>query len=132
MTIANDPQYVKEELLPTFDVSAREAGKDPNTMERAVHFSYLYDPDLVVPFESIQQDAGTISGGALSRAMSSEIVCLFHSAEDIIKKIEELKEIGYNSVVVANSTAFSKTVGGKPLDEAASLKVWEDVLPNVR
>jgi G6PDH family F420-dependent oxidoreductase len=133
ITLANDPQYVKEELLPAFEAGAREAGKDPKTMERAVHFSYLYDPDQKIPLESLeqQQDAGTMSGGALSRAISSEVLCLFHSAEDIIKKIEEMTKMGYNSIAVANSTAYAKT-GGIPLDEGLSLKVWEDVLPHVR
>jgi G6PDH family F420-dependent oxidoreductase len=128
ITVANDSQYVKEELLPNFEAGAREAGKDPNTMERAAHFAYIYDPGQVVSPESlayIQQDPGTISGSVLSRAISSEFISIFHSAEDFIKKIEELKQMGYDHFVIANDTPA-------PLDEAASLKVWEDVFPHVR
>ncbi|MGZ7164466.1 MAG: LLM class flavin-dependent oxidoreductase, partial [Halobacteriota archaeon] len=131
ISFANNPQYVKEELFPTFEAAAREAGKDPNTMERVGHFAYFYDPEQVIPLESIQQDAGTVSGGALSRAMSSGIVSIFHSAEDIITRIEELKQMGYDHIVVGNNTAGGPAKG-IPLDVDLSLKIWGDVLPHVR
>jgi len=131
ISFANDPQYVKEELLPNFEAGAREAGKDPKTMERAGHLVYVYDPDQVVAPESLQQDAGTVSGSVLSRAMSSGPISIFHSAEDFIKKIEELKRMGYDHIAIANGTR-GPIASGARLDEAASLKVWEDVFPHVR
>ncbi len=39
--------------------------------------------------------------------------------------IEELKRMGYNHIAIGNGTPPS-------LDEAASLRVWKDVLPHVR
>jgi len=131
-SLANNPQYVKEELLPTFEASAREAGKDPEAMERGVNIDYIYDPDYAIDPESIQQDAGTVSGGALSRAMSGGIMSFPHSAEDLIKKIEEMKRMGYDHIAVAGGTADAKTATGHTLDWAAGLKIWEDVLPHVR
>jgi G6PDH family F420-dependent oxidoreductase len=130
ISIANNPQYVMEELLPAFKVSARESGKDPDTMERVGHFCYVYDPDQVLRPDDLQQDAGTISGGALSRAMSSEFNCIFHNTEDFIRKIEEMKGMGYNHMAVAGVMVTKK--GGGPSDEVSSLKVWEKVLPHVR
>jgi G6PDH family F420-dependent oxidoreductase len=132
ITLANNPQYVREELLPAFEAGAREAGRDPKTMERVGHFSYVYDPDQVVRPEHLQQDAGTISGGAVSKAFSSGVISIFHNAEDFIKRIEEFKRMGYNHLAIADQrTAIVK--GPRPsLDEAAGLGIWNDVLPHVR
>ncbi|MDD1712910.1 MAG: hypothetical protein LUQ69_07080, partial [Methanoregulaceae archaeon] len=67
-----------------------------------------------------------------SKAFSGGVISIFHSAEDFIKKIEEMKRMGYNHIAIGNgSTAIEKS-SRTPSDEAASLKVWEDVLPHVR
>jgi G6PDH family F420-dependent oxidoreductase len=126
ISFANNPGYVREELLPNFEAGAKEAGKDPKTMERTGHFNYVYDPDQVVAPEDLQQDAGTISGGALERAMSSGIISIFNSAEDFIKKIEEMKQMGYDHIAVADSSF------GAHAQQAARFKVWAEVLPHVR
>ena len=132
ISLANNPQYIKEELWPALEAAARESGKDPSTMERVGHFSYVYDPDQVVRRENLQQDAGTISGGAMSKAFSSDFIAIFHNAEDIIKKIEEMKRMGYNHIAIADGT-MAIVKGTRPsLDDDASLKVWKDVLPHVR
>jgi len=39
ISFANNPRYVKEELLPNFENGARESGKDPKTMECTGHFA---------------------------------------------------------------------------------------------
>jgi hypothetical protein len=91
--------------------------------------SYIYDPDQVIDFESIQQDAGTISGSVLSRAFSSGVISLFHSAEDFIKKIEEWKRMGYDHIAIGNNTPGYTAAG---LDADLSIKIWEDVFPHVR
>jgi alkanesulfonate monooxygenase SsuD/methylene tetrahydromethanopterin reductase-like flavin-dependent oxidoreductase (luciferase family) len=125
ISLANNPQYIREELWPTLEAGARESGRDPETMERVGHFSYLYDPEYVVRPEYLQQDAGTIRGGAMTKAFSSGVISIFHSTEDFIRKIEQLKGMGYNHIAIGNVTPPS-------LDEAASLSVWKDVLPHVR
>jgi len=132
ITIANNPPYIRDELFPSFEAAARESGRDPNTMERVGHFGYVYDPENVVSPENLQQDAGTISGGAMSKAFASEFISIFHDAEDFIRKIEDMKRMGYNHLaVVDQKMAIVKGARPSP-DEAASLKVWEDVLPHVR
>lgn len=131
ITIANHPQYVAEELLPAFVAGAREADKDPATMDRVGHFSYIYDPEQVVRPESVQQDAGTISGGAMSKAFASGMISIFHDAEDFIRKIEEMVRMGYNHLAIADGSMAIE--GGRPpADEAQSLTIWEDVLPHFR
>ena len=44
VTLATDAHYVKDVLMPNFEAGAREAGRDPNTMERAVQITCIYDP----------------------------------------------------------------------------------------
>ena len=132
ITLANNPQYVAEELLPAFEAGARESGRDPAAMERVGHFSYIYDPEQVVRLENVQQDAGTISGGAVSRAFSSGVISIFHDAEDFIKKIEEMGRMGYNHIAIANGSMAIEKGSRAPSDEAASLTIWEDVLPHFR
>jgi hypothetical protein len=76
-----------------------------------------------------------------------------HNAEDIIKTIEKLKGMGFDHIAVSNNTpsnalwrrgietvrqlsaiptATVDRLSRATWDEAASLKVWEDVLPYVR
>jgi G6PDH family F420-dependent oxidoreductase len=132
ISLANNPQYIKDELFPALEAGARESGRDLKTLERVGHFSYVYDPDQVVSSENLQQDAGTISGGAMSKAFSSGFISIFHTAEDFIKRIEEMKRMGYDHLAIADQR-MAIVKGPRPaLDEAAGLKVWKDVLPHVQ
>ncbi|HQA81184.1 MAG TPA: hypothetical protein PLV96_10350, partial [Methanoregulaceae archaeon] len=114
------------------EAAARESGRDPNTIERVGHFSYVYDPDQVVRPEDLQQDAGTISGGAMAKAFLSGVISIFHTEEDFIRKIEEMKRMGYNHLAIANGSMAIEKGSHIPPDEAPSLKIWADVLPHVR
>ncbi len=68
----------------------------------------------------------------MSKAFSSEFISIFHTAEDFIKKIEEMKRMGYNHLAIADQK-MAIVKGARPsLDEAASLRIWKDVLPHVR
>lgn len=132
ISLANNPLYVKDDLFPALEAGARASGRDPGTMERVGHFSYVYDPDQVVQLENIQQDAGTIQGSAMSKAFSSEFISIFHSAEDFIKKIEKMERMGYDHLAIADQK-MGIMKGARPaLSDAESLGVWKDVLPHVR
>lgn len=132
ISLANNPGYVRDELWPAFEGGARASGRDPRTMERVGHFTYVYDPDQVVRPEDLQQDAGTIQGGAVSKAFASGVISIFNSAEDFIKKIEEIKGMGYTHLAIANNSVIVEHKSRVPYDEAPSLKIWKDVLPHVR
>jgi len=132
ISIANNARYVTGELWPALEAGARAAGKDPGTMERVGHFGYVYDPDQVVQPENIQQEPGTIQGGAMAKAFSSEFISIFHTAEDFIKKIEEMKQMGYTHLAILDEN-MAVIKGTRPsLDDTAGLRVWKDVLPHVR
>ena len=132
ITLANNPVYVREELLPALEDGARSSGRDPKAMERVGHFAYVYDPEQVVTLENLQQDAGTIQGSAMSKAFSSEFISIFHTPEDFIRKIEAMERMGYTHLAIADQR-MGIAKGPRPsLDEAAGLKVWKDVLPHVR
>ncbi len=191
-TFATDSDYVTEELMPTFEAGAREAGKDPETMERRVQVSYTYDPDQMIPPEA-QRATENVTVPGIEKTVDASLYYSFaHSAEDLIRTIEKLKGMGYDSIAVGDNTRasylvppretieemkragtipFSSTpinallrgrtsgggvsleaieemkragripysdavmnaiIRGLTLDETASFKVWEDVLPHVR
>jgi secondary-alcohol dehydrogenase (coenzyme-F420) len=153
MTLATDAHYVKEVLLPNFEAGAREADKDPKTMERAVQVNYIYDPDQVIPPELQKvEDPGTVPG--IEKALELSLHMSWpQSAEDIIATIESLTGMGFDHIAVGNHTPSNASwrrnietarqrsaIPAATLDrlrlvtwdETASLKVWEDVLPHVR
>jgi len=132
ISFANNPQYVKGELWPAFESGAKEAGKDPDKMERVAYLHMSTTRTSSSPLRRSARTHGTLSGGATSRAFSSGVISIFHSAEDFIKKIEEMKRMGYTHISVANGTRSSEEMAGVHLDEGASFEVWKDVLPHVR
>ena len=124
ITFANNPSYVRDELIPALEAGAKSAGKDSKNMERVVYFSFVYDPNQEIRPEDLQQDAGVIHGGAVSRALTSGVISIFNTAEDFIRKIEEYKRMGYNHLALADATP--------PVQGKTNLDIWKDVLPHVR
>ena len=117
ITLATDPQLVKNVVFPNFEAGAKEAGKDPKKMERAVLVTYMYDPDSFVDpkiFGLLPEDY------KIEVAREAEVL-VGHSAEDFIKRIEELKAIGFDHVIFGNMS----------VDGDLGVKVFEDVLPHV-
>ena len=101
-------------------------------MERVGHFAYVYDPEQVVTPEHLQQDAGTIQGGAMAKAFSSEFISIFHTPEDFIRKIEAMERMGYTHLAIGNVSSTLEKASRVPSYEAPSLKIWKEVLPHVR
>jgi G6PDH family F420-dependent oxidoreductase len=157
ITVVTDPKYVKEELMPNFEAGAREAGKDPSTMRRLVSVFYYYDPNYAIADyyadpELQKSKKSSSSEAKVEIADAMEAPLLVHSAEDIIKRVEELKRMGYDVIGFGNwtsnamlrwrietlrqsaalPTATLDRFSSITLDEAGSLKVWEDVLPHIR
>lgn len=87
-------------------------------MERAVAVLYVYDPNRLVDPEAIKVSAEEAKIEVAGEGSQTE---LWHSPEDIIKRIEGLKGIGFDHIIFGN---FS-------IEGDAWLKVFEDVLPHV-
>lgn len=118
ITVARDPTTVKDSIIPNFEAGAREAGRDPKTMERALAVLYFYDPNHLVDPEAMKVSA---SEAKIEVAGEGSQMELWHSAEDIIKHIEEWKRLGFDHLIFGNFSA----------DCDAGLKVFADVLPHV-
>ena len=118
ITVAKDSAIVRDVILPNFMAGAREAGKDPATMERALAVLYFYDPDHLVDPEAMKVSA---SEAKIEVAGEGSQMELWHSAEDIIRKFEDWKRLGFNHIIFGNFSA----------DCDAGLRVFEDVLPHV-
>jgi G6PDH family F420-dependent oxidoreductase len=117
VTLATDPQLVKNVVFPNFEAGAKEAGKDPKKMERTVMLTYMYDPDRLV-------DPNTTFSSAEDAKIevAEEVqVLVASSTEDFIKRVEKFKEIGFDHVVFINMSA----------DPHLGVKIFEDVLPHV-
>ncbi len=93
-------------------------------MERAVSVLYFYDPHQYVDPKVFAISA---EEAKIEIAGNGTEIMLVHSAEDVIKAIEDLEELGFNHIVWGNGTS-----GLPDEDMAASLTVFEDVLPHVR
>jgi hypothetical protein len=118
ITVAKDPSVVKDIIFPNFEAGAREAGKDPDTMERALAVLYFFDPNHLVDPEAMKVSA---SEAKIEVAGAGSQMELWHCAEDIIRRIEELKGMGFDHIIFGNFSA----------DCDAGLRVFEEVLPHV-
>ncbi|MDD1712914.1 MAG: LLM class flavin-dependent oxidoreductase [Methanoregulaceae archaeon] len=118
ITVAKDPSVVRDIIFPNFEAGAREAGKDPDTMERALAVLYFFDPNHLVDPEAMKVSA---SEAKIEVAGAGSQMELWHSAEDIIKRIEELKGMGFDHIIFGNFSA----------DCDAGLRVFGEVLPHV-
>lgn len=120
ITVARDPDLIRDVIFPNFEAGAKKAGKDPRTMQRAVVVLYFYDPEYLVDPEAMRVSA---EEAKIEVAGEGTQVELWHSAEDIIKQIEELKKIGFDHVILGNVTLFP--------DEGPRLKIFRDVFPHI-
>ncbi|MDD1709467.1 MAG: LLM class flavin-dependent oxidoreductase [Methanoregulaceae archaeon] len=118
ITVAKDPSVVRDVIIPNFEAGAKESGKDPKTMERALAVLYFYDPDHVVDPEAMKVSA---SEAKIEVAGEGSQMELWHNAEDIIRRIEEWKRLGFDHIIFGNFSA----------DCNAGLRVFQDVLPHV-
>jgi G6PDH family F420-dependent oxidoreductase len=118
ITVARDPSVVRDVIIPNFEAGAREAGKDPAAMERALAVLYFYDPDYLVEPEAMKVSS---SEAKIEVAGEGSQMELWHSAEDIIQKIEGWKRMGFDHLIFGNFSA----------DCDAGLAVFREVLPHV-
>lgn len=139
MTVAADPELLKKSTIPNFEKGAREAGKDPKKMEKAMLIWYSIDEDLTCAIEGnrfwcaclvpsmfkykvyepkeVQQHASLVSHDLIQK----NYICAT-DAEDLIKEIERFKAAGINHFCLGNSSP----------DVDKGIDVFKDVIPAVK
>ena len=117
ITLATDPNLVKDVVIPNFEAGAKEAGKDPKEMEHAVLISYMYDPDRFIDPKVF----GVLPDDYKIEVAKDADILVAQSAEDFITKIEGLRRLGFDHIIFNNMS----------VDGESGVKVFKDVLPHV-
>jgi secondary-alcohol dehydrogenase (coenzyme-F420) len=139
MTVASPSETIRKITIPTFEEGAREAGKDPQTMEHAMLIWYSVDPDYEKAVEGtrfwaavlvpamfryrvldpveIQTHANLVSHEVMERNF-----VIATDAEGLIKGIERFQEAGINHFCLANSSP----------DVRRGIEIFREVLPQLR
>ena len=121
MTVAADPDALKKVTIPMFEEGAREAGKDPKKMERAMLIWYSIDPDYEKAVEGNRFWAGCLVPAMFKyrvldpKEVQAHAALVSHDlikknymcatdAEGLIKEIERFKKAGITHFCLGNSS----------------------------
>jgi hypothetical protein len=86
-------------------------------MERAMLINFMYDPDRLIDLRMF-----SVPSQDTKLEVAQKVDALVaHNAEEVIKKIEELKRIGFDHIIFNNMS----------MDGELGVKVFKDVLPHV-
>jgi len=116
------PERIKDIILPEFDKAAKEAGKDPATLERIAFVgAFSYHPDIDKAIEIPKRYAGTmidpkwvdIEDPRIFESQSlalkdyskfTESALIATTAEVVIERIEKYIEIGFNHIILEETS----------------------------
>lgn len=139
MTVAADPATLKNVTIPQFEAGAREAGKDPSKMERAMLIWYSVDPDYEKAIEGLRFWAGCLvpamfkykvydskevelHANIVGHDMIKNNYMVATNAEDLIKEIKRFKNAGITHFCLGNSSP----------NVNAGIDIFKDVIPAVK
>lgn len=108
ITLITNPKVLKEVVFPNFEAGALEAGKDPGKMERTVLLNMVYDVNKVMKKGHIQTKAADFEA----------TISVVQGPEDIIQDIGELKDLGFNHIILSDNSP----------DNGPAMKVMADVV----
>ena len=110
------PSFIQDTLIPTFEESAKKAGKDPRKLEKCAWVAVSYHPDLEKAFKLARRFAGiilpegyttefdprTIEKGALSVPDETikEVFIIATKPDDIISGVERYIKAGITHVIL--------------------------------
>lgn len=139
MTVSADPQMLKKSTMPNFEKGARDAGKDPSKMERAMLIWYSVNEDMdkavegnrfwcaclvpsmfkykVYDSKEVEMHADIVGHDLIKK----NFICAT-DAEGLIKEIERFKDAGINHFCLGNSSPSVNQ----------GIDIFKDVLPHVR
>jgi len=139
MTVAAAPSVLKNVTIPKFEEGAREAGKDPSKMERAMLIWYSVDPDYEKAVEGNRFWAGCLVPSMFKYKVYDPKEVQLHAnlvhcdtikenymcatdAEEMIKEIERFKAAGINHFCLGNSSP----------DVNTGIDIFKEIIPAVR
>lgn len=116
-----DPEIIEGRLLPAFREGAKESGRDPDSLTRAVFIPASYDEDKQKALESIGYWKGAMikaffevhfpnprkieeNGQVVGNDVLDKVALVVSSADEAIKKLEKFVRLGFTDVVLLNSS----------------------------
>ena len=129
---------LKNVTIPQFEAGAKEAGKDPKKMERAMLIWYSVDPDYEKAIEGLRFWSGCLVPAMFKYKVSDATEVELHAnlvghhtmksafivatnAEDLIKEIKRFKNAGITHFCLGNSSPNVDT----------GIDIFKDVIPAV-
>jgi alkanesulfonate monooxygenase SsuD/methylene tetrahydromethanopterin reductase-like flavin-dependent oxidoreductase (luciferase family) len=114
-----DPNAIKNAVIPNFEKSAKEAGKDPSKMERAIALTYSIDPDYDKALEGLRKFSGSLvpamfkykvcspleienNGKLVGKEILETSYIIATEPEQLIKRIESFVDAGITSFAFGN------------------------------
>jgi alkanesulfonate monooxygenase SsuD/methylene tetrahydromethanopterin reductase-like flavin-dependent oxidoreductase (luciferase family) len=121
MTVAADPEKLKNETIPNFVEGAKKVGKNPENMEHAMLIWYSLDEDYDKAIEGLRFWAGCLvpsmfkyrvceatevelHADMVNHAMIKENYMVATDAEELIKGIERFTNVGIDHFCLGNSS----------------------------
>jgi coenzyme F420-dependent glucose-6-phosphate dehydrogenase len=116
-----DPQLIQERLFPAFKEGAANAGKDYDSLVKAIFMPASYDEDREAALKAISYWKGAMikaffevdypdprkieeSGQAVGDDTLESKAFVISSAEEGIKKLEKYAKLGFTDIVLINSS----------------------------
>lgn len=138
MTVAASPDTLKNVTIPQFEAGAKEAGKDPKKMERAMLVWYSVDPDYEKAIEGLRFWSGCLvpsmfkypvcdskevecHANLVGHQMMKENYIVATDAEGLIREIKRFKNAGITHFCLGNSSP----------NVNAGIDIFKDVIPAV-
>lgn len=141
ITVFGAPDTIKNVTIPAFEEGAREAGKDPEKMEKTCFASFTIDPDYDRAISSLYNYMGCTFPfwmkyrvtdprelDCCAERMSAETIAkhagviIATDAEEFIKQLEPYKKAGINHFVLGNNSPTR--------DE--SINAFKEILPQIQ
>ncbi len=116
-----NPELIKDRLLPAFRDGATKAGRDPDSLVRALFLPASYDPDKQRALESIGYWRGAMikaffeanypdprkieeSAQVVGMDTMEKMTLVVSSADEAIKKLDKYVRLGFTDIVLTNSS----------------------------
>jgi coenzyme F420-dependent glucose-6-phosphate dehydrogenase len=112
------PSYHSEVLIPAFEVGAREAGRNPDTLMKCAWVSTAYHPDATRALEAARRYGGLLIPEAYGHLQDPRVIeqraslvrdealhaafCIATSGEEIVSRFQEFLTAGCNHLVWAD------------------------------